>query len=106
MALIIEERWNSTLMRYNGTNNLFEGKLDKVDLLRQPTVMYRDRVRLTPTSGHAHLRSCPLGGGQCFRPVLLYSLPLGIVIIYKQIELETCAWSQMKRLSKAFLIFL
>jgi len=37
-----------------------------------------------------------------FRQNWILTLPIHIEIISKRIELETCAWSQMKRLSKSF----
>ena len=36
------------------------------------------------------------------RKIWILTLPIHIEIISKRIELETCAWSQMKRLSKGF----
>ena len=37
-----------------------------------------------------------------FRQIWILTLPIHIEIISERIELETCAWSQMKRLSNGF----
>ena len=66
-------------------------KLDRCLVEQARYILYLMYTRFSETTGN-----------EIFGKAGFWPLPLRIVIISKQIELETCAWSQMKRFLKGF----